>query len=333
MTLSCYSMGDTVIDLEGQKITLGPEYSSGQFGFNDFLDLAKEQLKAANIYGMLDKQLKLTEFFYNLKRGDTKELIVVIITLCIGIYVGVSLLTALTAAPAKPRVVQKKEEEVPDPPRDFTIEQLREFDGSNEKPIYIALRGEVYDVSVASDFYGEGSGYHCFAGREASRAMARLSFEEADLANPNVDDLGPFDRSTLDDWIQKFKYYKCYPVVGRVSYPPQPRNFTREELAAFNGTQEQLDPKRVDVPILVGINGKVIDVSYGGKAMYGAGGPYNIFAGRDASRALAKMSFKPEDLNSSDLSDLTPEQQKTLAEWETKFIVTRKYPVVGNLVK
>jgi hypothetical protein len=30
----------------------------------------------------------------------------------------------------------------------------------------------------------------------------------------------------------------------------------------------------------VGINGKVIDVSYGGKEMYGKGGPYFLFAGK-----------------------------------------------------
>jgi hypothetical protein len=35
----------------------------------------------------------------------------------------------------------KEEEEERDPPRDFTLEQLREFDGR----IYVALRREVYD--------------------------------------------------------------------------------------------------------------------------------------------------------------------------------------------
>jgi hypothetical protein len=49
--------------------------------------------------------------------------------------------------------------------------------------------------------------------------MAKLSFEEIDLSNSNIDDLGPFELSTLEDWFSKFKDYKCYPIIGRVSKP------------------------------------------------------------------------------------------------------------------
>jgi hypothetical protein len=63
------------------------------------------------------------------------------------------------------------------------------------------------------------SRYNCFAGRDATRAMAKLSFEEIDLSNSNIDDLGPFELSTLEDWFSKFKDYKCYPIIGRVSKP------------------------------------------------------------------------------------------------------------------
>lgn len=37
---------------------------------------------------------------------------------------------------------------------------------------------------------------------------------------------------------------------------------------------------------------KVYDMSYGGGAMYGPGKSYNLFAGRDASVALAKVSLR-----------------------------------------
>ncbi|KAJ1400837.1 cytochrome b5-like heme/steroid binding domain-containing protein, partial [Ochromonadaceae sp. CCMP2298] len=217
------------------------------------------------------------------------------------------------------------------PPRDFTLEQLREFDGTDDKPIYVALCKEVFDVSKAADFYGVGSGYHCFAGREASRAMAKLSFEESELSNMVTDDLGPFERSNLEDWYEKFKHYKCYPVRGKVSVPPTPRDFTKAELQGFKGHQGVLEG-RVDAGVYMAIKGNVLDVSYGGKEMYGEGGPYYRFAGLDASRALGKMSFEPEDVASSDLSDLTKEQLKVLDDWEKKFLASKKYPIVGRLV-
>jgi len=42
--------------------------------------------------------------------------------------------------------------------RDFTIDQLKEFNGNDNKPIYISLRGDVFDVTIAKELYGEGSG-------------------------------------------------------------------------------------------------------------------------------------------------------------------------------
>ena len=174
--------------------------------------------------------------------------------------------------------------------------------------------------------------YNCFAGREATRAMAKLSFEEADLCNTNLDDLNALDRSNLDDWYSKFKDYKCYPIIGRVSAPLPFKDYSLSELLTYKECTE-IPQGRLDAPILMGINGKVIDVSFGGKEMYGKGGPYFLFAGIDASKALAKMSFKEEDLKSRDLSDLTPEQQKTLADWEKRFIDVKKYPVVGKIVE
>ena len=53
--------------------------------------------------------------------------------------------------------------------------------------------------------------------------------------------------------------------------------------------------------------------------------------GRDASRALAKMSFKPEDVDRGwpHLDDLDAKDRKILADWEALF--KRKYPVVATL--
>ena len=84
-------------------------------------------------------------------------------------------------------------------------------------------------------------------------------------------------------------------------------------------------------PIYLGVKGNVYDVSYGGADFYGPGKSYNLFAGRDASRSLAKVSLEAADAESRDLSDLTEEQLKTLDDWEAK--ISKKYPIVGTMAK
>jgi len=104
------------------------------------------------------------------------------------------------------------------------------------------------------------------------------------------------------------------------------RDFTLAELREYDGL------RRDDGRILVGVLGKVFDMS-AGATFYGPGGPYSVFAGRDASRALATFSvdaklFKDED---DDLSDLTSSELSNVKEWEQQFL--EKYPVVGKLLK
>ncbi|KAF3629456.1 Membrane steroid-binding protein 2 [Capsicum annuum] len=62
---------------------------------------------------------------------------------------------------------------------------------------------------------------------------------------------------------------------------------------------------------------------------YGLSGSYAIFSGRDASLALAKLSFKPEDINGN-LEGLSDAELEILLDWEYKFL--EKYARVGQLV-
>jgi predicted heme/steroid binding protein len=74
------------------------------------------------------------------------------------------------------------------------------------------------------------------------------------------------------------------------------QKFTPEELSKYNGSDESK-------PIYVGLNGKVYDVSER-RDLYGQGGTYNFFAGKDSSIYLNIMGGD---------------------------IIERKYPVVGYL--
>ncbi|KAG8063582.1 hypothetical protein GUJ93_ZPchr0003g18587 [Zizania palustris] len=107
-----------------------------------------------------------------------------------------------------------------------------------------------------------------------------------------------------------------------VPYPEsvQLGEITLQQLAAYDGK----DPSK---PILIAIRGQVYDVSRG-RLFYGPQGPYSLFAGRDASRALALMSFDPIDLT-GDLEGIGPDEIEVLQDWEDKF--KERYPRVGHL--
>ena len=101
-------------------------------------------------------------------------------------------------------------------PRDFTSEELRYFDGRNGKPVYVAAKGVVYDVDP--DFYGPDGPYGVMAGRDASRALALVSLDEADVENTSIEGLSWMDLNTLDEWIAKFefKYHRVGYLVDKV---------------------------------------------------------------------------------------------------------------------
>ena len=89
--------------------------------------------------------------------------------------------------------------------------------------------------------------------------------------------------------------------------------YTPRTLAVHDGTGKGDDDR-----ILLAINGKVFDVS-SGRNFYGPGGPYGNFAGRDASRGMAKQSFDEEMLTPLDqpidnLADITPSERCVLAD-------------------
>ncbi|EJD00357.1 cytochrome b5 [Fomitiporia mediterranea MF3/22] len=113
------------------------------------------------------------------------------------------------------------------------------------------------------------------------------------------------------------------------SHPPTLlfKTYTPKTLAPFDGQNNQR--------ILLAINRKVFDVT-AGRSFYGPEGPYGNFAGRDASRGMAKQSFDPEVLTPLDqpldkLDDLTPSEIENMNGWIEHF--SNKYIVCGELVE
>jgi len=101
--------------------------------------------------------------------------------------------------------------------------------------------------------------------------------------------------------------------------PPRYDPISLQTLAASDGT----DPSR---PTLVAIKGIVFDVS--GNPAYSPGKNYHVFAGKDASRALACSSLKQEDCT-PEWHDLGDKEKGVLEEWFTFF--SKRYNIVGKV--
>ncbi len=67
--------------------------------------------------------------------------------------------------------------------RIFSIPELVRFQGKDDTPIYVALRGVVYDVSTGRGWYGPGSSYSLLAGHDASFCLAKMPVRLQNLRN------------------------------------------------------------------------------------------------------------------------------------------------------
>ncbi|XP_039642491.1 neudesin isoform X3 [Perca fluviatilis] len=70
------------------------------------------------------------------------------------------------------------------PVRLFTEEELTRYDGSEEgQPIYMAVKGVVFDVTKGKEFYGKDASYNALVGKDSTRAVAKMSLDPADLTS------------------------------------------------------------------------------------------------------------------------------------------------------
>ncbi|KAJ5095502.1 hypothetical protein NUU61_004858 [Penicillium alfredii] len=104
--------------------------------------------------------------------------------------------------------------------RTYTPKTLIKFNGEDNQPVYLAVRGRVFDVTPGRGFYGPGGVYENFAGRDASRGLACQSFDEEmltkDLSAP-LDELKDLDAEQLENlqsWEERFS--EKYLVIGKL---------------------------------------------------------------------------------------------------------------------
>ncbi|EDO44622.1 predicted protein, partial [Nematostella vectensis] len=96
----------------------------------------------------------------------------------------------------------------------LSTEDLAKHDGSQpDANIYIAILGKVYDVEKGRRFYGPGTGYHVFAGRDSTPSFVTGMFDRA-KATDDCSNLKNEDLLGIKGWMEF--YQKDYKYVGKV---------------------------------------------------------------------------------------------------------------------
>ncbi|KAL8201608.1 hypothetical protein R6Q57_010755 [Mikania cordata] len=139
----------------------------------------------------------------------------------IAVYYIVSTLFGGSSDHHQPRPRSFEEDVQPLPPPvqlgGISEQELRAYDGNDpQKPLLMAIKGQIYDVSQSRMFYGPGGPYALFAGKDASRALAKMSFEDQDL-NGDLTGLGASELDALQDW--EYKFMSKYVKVGTIKKP------------------------------------------------------------------------------------------------------------------
>ncbi|XP_074516015.1 neudesin [Sebastes fasciatus] len=99
------------------------------------------------------------------------------------------------------------------PVRLFTEEELKRYDGSEEgHPIYMAIKGVVFDVTRGKEFYGKDAPYNAMVGKDSTRAVAKMSLDPDDLTSDTTG-LTEEQLKSLDS-IFEGTYKTKYPIVG-----------------------------------------------------------------------------------------------------------------------
>ncbi|XP_034967177.1 neudesin [Zootoca vivipara] len=99
------------------------------------------------------------------------------------------------------------------PVRLFTDSELARYGGQQEdQPIYIAVKGVVFDVTSGKEFYAKGAPYNALAGKDSTRGIAKMSLDPVDLTHDTVG-LTEEELQALEETFHNV-YKAKYPIVG-----------------------------------------------------------------------------------------------------------------------
>ena len=103
----------------------------------------------------------------------------------------------------------------------LTAEELLDYDGFDDGPLYVGIKGRVYDVTANQHFYGEDGKYHLFVGKDSTHAFATGCLDDTpECVNPSMEGLSEADHKEIDRWVELYETHDMYKFVGFIVDDP-----------------------------------------------------------------------------------------------------------------
>jgi membrane-associated progesterone receptor component len=119
--------------------------------------------------------------------------------------------------------------------RSFTIDELKEFNGIDGKPLYVSIGGKVFDCTPGMSFYGPGGPYEMFAGRDISLAAAKFSKEDIYLQNPSLVDITESEKESFFTFYNMlYGKYNLIGILTGVDYSKQLEQMKQKQVNLMN---------------------------------------------------------------------------------------------------
>ncbi|KAI9179593.1 hypothetical protein H9P43_004921 [Blastocladiella emersonii ATCC 22665] len=150
--------------------------------------------------------------------------------ICVGVLNLVAILVGLAAALSylingnftwnyAPPTLARLKAQYLQPSLTLTPAELALYNGTDPTlPIYLAVMGDVFDVTAGREYYGPGGGYSFFSGRDAGRAFVTGCFQTH--LTPDLRGLTPDELKSVDEWRSFYENSDKYFRVGKVAHPP-----------------------------------------------------------------------------------------------------------------
>jgi hypothetical protein len=100
----------------------------------------------------------------------------------------------------------------------MTLEELSEMNGATQStPVYICVRGLIFDVSAGRDAYGPGKSYHPLVAKEATAMYATGCLGEDDCKDKMATYvITSEDIIEVEKWVDFYANHEKYTYVGRL---------------------------------------------------------------------------------------------------------------------